>query len=123
GKNAEKYNLDLDKIIVSGDSAGGYFGAMLAAITINKDIQKRLGIETDLHFGATILNCGIYDVGQALSAKVPFKLGEKILWDFAHIKKAEFDTYEWKEICAPIDFVTPAFPPSFITYAKKDFFC
>lgn len=123
GENAEKYNLDLDKMVVSGDSAGGYYAAMLACITTDKDLQTRLGVSTDLRFSGAVLNCGIYDVGAALKAPVPLDLGGKILYDFADIKKSEFDNFEYRDICAPIDRVTSEFPKSFITYAKKDFFC
>ncbi len=123
GDNAEKYNLDLDKMVVSGDSAGGYCAAMLACITTDKALQERLGVSTNLKFGGAVLNCGIYDVGAALQAKVPFDLGGKILKDMTGIKKKDFDTYEYKDICAPIDRVTAEFPQTFVTYAKKDFFC
>ena len=46
GANAEKLGLDLDRMIVSGDSAGGYYGAMLAAITLNPDLQAKMGVST-----------------------------------------------------------------------------
>lgn len=121
--NAEKYNLNLDRMMVSGDSAGGYYAAMLANICTNKVLQERLGVSTDLNFKAAVLNCGIYDVGAALNAKIIFDMGTKILKDFAKIDKEEFETYEWKDICTPIDFVSPEFPKTFITYAEKDFFC
>lgn len=123
GDNAEKYNLDLDKLVVSGDSAGGYYGAMLACIATDKELQERLGVSTDLRFSGAVLNCGIYDVGAALKAPVPLDLGGKILYDFADIKKSEFDKFEYRDICAPIDRITRDFPKSFITYAEKDFFC
>ena len=40
GQNAEKYNLDLDNMCVSGDSAGGYYSAMLGCICPNKELQQ-----------------------------------------------------------------------------------
>ncbi len=122
-KNAEKYDLDLDKMIAMGDSAGGYFAAMLAGICTNKPLQERLKVSTDAKFAGAILNCGIYDVGAALNAKIVFDMGTKILKDFAGVTKAEFENYEWKDICAPIDFVNADFPKTFLTYAGKDFFC
>ena len=33
----EKYNLDLDKVVVTGDSAGAYFAAYLVAASITKN--------------------------------------------------------------------------------------
>ena len=102
GANAEKLGLDLDRMIVSGDSAGGYYGAMLAAITLNPDLQAKMGVSTSLKFGGAVLNCGIYDVATALKNKYPFDLGGKLLKDF---------------------FVNEQFPVSFITHAQKDIFC
>lgn len=123
GANAEKLGLDLDRMIVSGDSAGGYYGAMLACITLNKSLQDKLGVHTDLKFGGAVLNCGIYDVATALKNKYPFDLGGKLLKDFAGIKKDEIDSYEWKDLCSVLPFVTEEFPVSFITHAQKDIFC
>lgn len=123
GANAAKYNLDLDRMIVSGDSAGGYYAAMLACITLNRDLQAKLGVSTDLRFGGAVLNCGIYDVATALKNKYPFDLGGKLLKDFAGIKKDEIDNYEWKDLCSVLPFVNEQFPASFLTHAAKDIFC
>lgn len=123
GKNAEKYNLDLDNMCVSGDSAGGYYSAMLACVATNKQLQEKLQVSTDLKFRGAILDCGVYDVGEALGRYMPFNLTDKILFDFAGIHIKQFNAYEWKDICAPIDFVTEQFPVTFLTYADKDIFC
>lgn len=122
-ENAERLRLDTDRMVVSGDSAGGYYSAMLACMTTNKDIQNKLGVSTNLKFGAAILNCGIYEVGIALNRKMPFRLTDRILFDFAGIHLQQFDSYEWKEICAPYNFVDETFPKSLVIYAEKDFFC
>lgn len=123
GANAEKYNLDLDNMMVSGDSAGGYYAAILSNVCANKDLQTRLDVSTNLKFRGALINCGIYDAGEALGRKMPFNLTDKILYDFTGIHLKDFDAYQWKDICAPIDFVSEQFPASFITYAEKDFFC
>ena len=123
GANAEKLGLDLDRMIVSGDSAGGYYGAMLAAITLNPDLQAKMGVSTSLKFGGAVLNCGIYDVATALKNKYPFDLGGKLLKDFAGIGKDEIEGYEWKDLCSVLPFVNEQFPVSFITHAQKDIFC
>ena len=81
GENAQKYDLDLDNMLVTGDSAGGYYSAMLACIT------------------------------------------DKILYDFSSIHIKDLDSYEYKDVLAPFNFVTKDFPISFITYAEKDMFC
>lgn len=123
GENAERLNLDTDNMIVSGDSAGGYYSALLASMALRKDLQDEVGVHTDLRFRGAVLDCGIYDVGAALKRNMPFDLTDKICFDFAGIHKQQFDAYEWKHICAPIDLVCEGFPASFVTYAEKDIFC
>ncbi len=123
GANAEKYGLDLDRMVVSGDSAGGYYSAMLACICLNKPLQEKLGVSTSLRFKGAVLNCGIYDVNLALQKKFPFDLGGKLLKDFANIGVKDFPTYEWKEMGSVFPLVTEEFPASFVTYAQKDIFC
>lgn len=71
GENAEKYNLDLNRMMVSGDSAGGYYSAMLIGITLNKELQAKLGVSTDLRFSGAVLNCGIYDVASHSGTSIP----------------------------------------------------
>lgn len=123
GANAEKYNLDLDNMCVSGDSAGGYYSAMLACVATHKSLQERFGASTDLKFRTAVLDCGIYDINEALSQKLPLNLTDKILYDFSKIHIKDLDNYEYKDVLAPFDFVDEKFPISFITYAEKDMFC
>ncbi len=123
GENAEKYNLDLDNMCVSGDSAGGYYSAMLACVANHKELQDRFGVHTSLRFRAALLNCGIYDINEALSKKLPFKLTDKVLYDFSGIHVKGLETYEYSDVLAPLSFVDANFPVSFITYAEKDIFC
>ncbi|MDE7372565.1 MAG: alpha/beta hydrolase, partial [Clostridia bacterium] len=123
GENAEKYNLDLDNMCVSGDSAGGYYSAMLACITTNKSLQERFGVSTDLKFRAAALDCGIYDIQEALGQKMPFNLTDRILHDFSGIHIKDLENYEYLDVLAPFAYVDENFPISFITYAEQDFFC
>lgn len=123
GENAEKYNLDINKIFVSGDSAGAYFACLLACIAADKKIQERLGMNTDLSFKAAVFNCGLYDIEKALAGKVILNMGEHLLDAFADIKPADIKSYEYYDICSPIELINEKFPISFITYAAKDVFC
>lgn len=122
-KNADKYNLDINKIVVSGDSAGAYFAAMMACVCKSKTLQKRFGVETNLCFCASILNCGLYDLKSALGKKLLFGLNDKIFQSVTGTKKTEIENYEFKNFCSPLSLVTKSFPPTFLIYAEKDIFC
>ena len=123
GQNAEKYNLDLDNMCVSGDSAGGYYSAMLGCICGNRELQQRFGVSTTLRFRTALLDCGIYDIDEALSHKMPFRLTDRICHDFTGKHTKELDEYEWTDVLSPLKLVDANFPISFITYAEKDMFC
>ena len=121
--NAEKYNLDLDKIVIAGDSAGAYYSTAVISVVNHKEIQEKIGVTTDIAFKGALLNCGIYDIGTALGGKLPLNMGAVILKDFADIDVKDIDTYEYLDLCTTVELVNEKFPPAFITYAEKDIFC
>lgn len=123
GENADKYNLDLDKIVVAGDSAGAYYSTALISVAESKELQDKIGVTTDLHFAGAYLNCGIYDIISALNAKLPLNMGAVILKDFASIDKKDIDTYKYLDLCVTVNLVNEKFPQTFVTYAEKDVFC
>ncbi len=122
-KNKEKYNLDTKKIVVSGDSAGAYFSAMMACVCESKSLQEKLGVKTNLHFCACVLNCGLYDLKSVLKRRIAFNLNNKIFESVTGAKKNEIDSYEFRNFCSPLSLVNRSFPPSFLIYAEKDIFC
>ena len=80
-QNAQKYGLDLSRIVVAGDSAGAYYASALACICNEPDIQQKLGVSTTLKFGAAILNCGVYDMHMLATKKMIFSLGRHVFED------------------------------------------
>ena len=123
GDNAEKYNLDLDRIVISGDSAGAYYSTAVISVANNKALQEKIGVATDLKFKGAWLNCGIYDIITALGGKLPLNMGAVILDDFASIDVKDIDNYEYLDLCKTVDLVDSKYPETFVTYAKKDIFC
>ncbi|MBR2480080.1 MAG: alpha/beta hydrolase [Clostridia bacterium] len=73
--NAEKYDIDLSKIVIAGESAGAYFASYVSAIIKDETLYKRLGInfkyvkEMDVY--ATILLNGCYSAKNMCSIKFP----------------------------------------------------
>jgi acetyl esterase/lipase len=120
--NAEKYNLDTDKIVITGDSAGAYYAAMLSAVQDNEKLQEIYG-KMNGRIAAGVYNCGIYDVQIALKQKILFNLTEGVCKDFTGGKVKDLDHYELMPYVAPIDYVTDKWPKSYIVYAAQDFFC
>ena len=121
--NAEKYNLDLDKMVVTGDSAGAYYSSALAVYSDCKPMQDACKIPLNGHFNAAVLNCGIYDLKLALSAKVILNMTDKVCEDFSGITPDQFEEYEYKDAVDPIHYITDKFPKTMVIYAKQDVFC
>lgn len=122
-ENAKRLNFDLKNFIVTGDSAGAYFAMMLAAIDRNKGLQEKLECKLDYPVQGMVLNCGMYDLRQLVSQRLIFNLGNSMLKDYIASGRKDFEENEYANFLSPIDFVTPNFPPCFVTYAKKDLFC
>lgn len=63
-ENADKYNVDLRKIVIAGESAGAYFASYLCAIIKDKKLYDKLGIDfkykEEMDVSATILLNGCY---------------------------------------------------------------
>lgn len=121
--NAEKYKIDPDKILVCGDSAGGYYSAMLCAMQCSEDFSSRFDVKLQGKISGAILNCGVYDLERALSKKIAFDLTGKLVKDFLGIDIKDIRKYPNYDILSPITYVNGKFPRTFITYAEKDVFC
>ena len=131
---AEEYPIDLSKIIITGDSSGGYSAAYLTALAFNDDLRKKIveisGIEiapVQLKPALCVPCCGIYDVVTLLKTKMPFKLipvtaktytGFPISDDLKNI--VEYPLYDY---ISPINFVTKDWCKVFMIWTWSDLIC
>lgn len=121
--NAEKYNIDRNRIFVGGDSAGGYYAAMAAAFNCSDKLKSAFGFSPKFRFFGALLNCGVYDMNTVLQTKYPFGLSNGVVLSLAGIKPAEFDAFKYREVCVPAELVGEDYPPTFIIYSDNDVFC
>lgn len=121
--NADKYNIDVDRIFVGGDSAGAYYAALIAAFNCSDVLKTGVGVAPKFTIFGTLLNCGIYDLQTIIDAHYPFNLEDGVLLSLMGIKKAELNTYRYRNICVPSEHVARGYPPSFLIYADSDIFC
>ncbi|MBR2967679.1 MAG: alpha/beta hydrolase fold domain-containing protein [Clostridia bacterium] len=122
-KFAKILRLDLDKIIVGGDSAGAYYAAMLATICNNQELQKVFKVKPRATFAATILNCGLYDIDMAINNRMVLDVNKKIFASYTGCNEDDFENYKYKDYYSPIKHLDENFPPSFFAYSKRDIFC
>lgn len=121
--NAEELNLDLDKIIITGDSAGGYYSAYLSALSASKRLQDRLDIHPKIKLLGAVINCGIFDMDKALKNKSMLWISGSICQDFTGLTLNDLEGFEYFDVISPMVYVGEGFPQSFVVYAKKDVFC
>lgn len=125
---AKDYNIDTSKIVVSGDSSGGYQTSMLAACAFDDELRNTLGLPGLNNRPAAIaLMCGLYDMVQLVTGPrilgiVPetasMILGFKLKSDMSN-----YTDYEYINFISPVQLVNDKWCPTFMTWSKDDIIC
>lgn len=124
----DEYNLDLDNVVITGDSAGGYFASYAVAITTHPTLASDLGLpKCDIKFSAFLGLCGVYDFVKMVNIPEPFGIAINTARDFAGYKFkrnfSNFSDYVYCDYISPINFVNENWCKSMLVYAEKDIFC
>ena len=131
---AEQYPMDLSKLVITGDSSGGYSAAYLTALAFDDDLRKKLVEISGIEIAPVALKpvlcapcCGIYDVETLLKTKMPFHFipvtvktytGYPISNDLKNIR--EYPLYDY---ISPINFVTKDWCKVFMIWTWSDLIC
>lgn len=120
----DQYHIDMTKVTLAGESAGGYFIAYMAAMSLDHSLYDKLGINfkhrDEFKVSAVVSNCGAVDFGTLIDNKF---FGIKYMIN-------AFTGFNHKEIRANLDkdyikILSPeikeGFPPTMLIYAKNDF--
>ena len=120
-RNAAQLNIDPDAIVLAGDSAGAQIGAQLAIITTDPSYAGRMGISPSLNpqrLAAILLLSGAYDIGQ-IDLEGDFGwFVRTVLWAYSGTR--DFMNDERFRLISVTNYVTRAFPPSFISSGNGD---
>lgn len=109
--HGKEYHVDMERLFLVGDSAGGQLAEQYATLTSNPEYAKLFDFAVaKVAFQAIALNCGAYFIGEkgAINQEFPFYFGENISPKVARQFPVE-------------SFITSDFPPTFITTATHDF--
>ncbi len=125
---ATEYALNLDKVILTGDSAGAYYALQTYAALKNAELGEKLGIgKINFEIAGLLLFHGAYDIEVAIKRKIPFGLTRSIGESFLGIKLnkdlSNLEDYEYMQHISPSTYVDSSWCPCFVVYSKKDFFC
>lgn len=124
--NAENYDLDLNKIIVSGDSAGGYFATCMCVLATNNNYAKLFNLsKIDIKISGVALFSGIYYPTHSFNKKMIFNVNQDLWHALCGEKFIDIETCKknkYYNLLDVADYITD-FPATFITYSDNDIFC
>ncbi|MBR1747248.1 MAG: alpha/beta hydrolase [Clostridia bacterium] len=132
-KLAKDYPIDLSKVCVTGDSAGGYYAAHVTALSNDASLRQTLGVNDFAVRPALFVGgCGMYDPPKSIGdLHLPFHY----VWDIGRcflgsteeftLKKDCSNTSDYKYIneIAPARFVNDNWQPAFLIISTNDMFC
>lgn len=117
-----KLGIDTSRIVLAGDSAGAQIAAQTAAVTVNPDYARRVGIVPGVRpsqIAGTLLHCGVCDVTRMGGG------GGILGWfvkstTWAYSCKRNWRDAKGFDTMSVAPNVTAAFPPSFISAGNAD---
>lgn len=121
--NADRFNIDVNRIFADGDSAGGYYAAILGAFNCSDKLKNTFGFAPKFKIFGMLLNCGIYDINTVFNTNFPFKIDEGVILSLTGTSVNDFGKYRYADVCSPVSLVNGDFPPSFLIFSDNDMFC
>ena len=121
-KRAASYGLDMERVVLAGDSAGAQLASQLSAAVTSPAYAAALGFTPSLsadHLRAAVLHCGVYDL-EAMG-----RLTGVLGWGFrtalwAYTGRRRFAETAAAKQMSVISHATGAFPPVFISGGNGD---
>lgn len=113
-----KYYLDLDNIILFGDSAGAHIAAQAVLLATNSEYEEKLGVSSSItseQLKGTVLYCGPYDVSKMLDTgnKTIDFFSSRIGW--ALLGEKDWKSGDMIKTTTIKNYITKKFPPIFIS--------
>lgn len=118
--NKNDYYIDLNRIMITGDSSGAYFALALTMLSNNKELQDKLNVNLNINFKCVFLNCGCYSFKAFLYS--PFKIISKQTL-LQTTGSYEYDKYKYFELLEPYKYINSSFPNTLVCDSLGDFIC
>lgn len=119
--NAERLHIDQNKIVLAGDSAGSQIVAQVANLVTSPAYADEVGVHPPLaaqKLKGMLLNCGAYDLSLPDYNGEFGKFLHTVLW--AYSGKKDFLNDPTLQHASVVNYVTNAFPPTFLTAGNDD---
>lgn len=124
----DQYGLDLDKILVTGDSAGGYYAAHAVAAAVNPDLRARLSLPeyTGKKIRALFTFCAPFDLIKCFTTKTPLNVTVDVtncVFGTSYKNNSVDPNMKYLYESNILHFINKDFPECFIVAAEHDSFC
>lgn len=124
----DRFHLNLNNVVLTGDSAGGFYSAAAIIACVNENYRKELNLTTPLvkptHFMGF---CGAYNLSDILTRKTPlnmaFDIADALMQTKTHKDIELLKSNPTLTFTNLASFVTSDFPESFLMYSVVDEFC
>lgn len=118
--HAEERHLDLDDVLITGDSAGGQLACLVLAIQNNAEVKARIGaVDSPLRFKGGMLVCGAYDP-DSMAKNI---LSNKLFLEMTGYGRKHLREFKDYDLMNPVNFVDKDFPADvMVAYGRFDAF-
>ena len=126
--HADEWNVDLSRIVLAGESAGGYYIMFCASIAADPSLADRLGLtfrhKDEFHVDAMVSNCGCFNVESLINPDknqsiVPdMKMFMTSFFGMTMEEIKEFLKTDEGRLASPK--VSEKYPPTFVIYCSRD---
>jgi acetyl esterase len=119
--HAKQLHVDNTRIVMAGDSAGSQIVAQMANIMTSPSYATEIGIQPKMaadKLKGLLLNCGAYDLSLPDYNGPYGKFLKTVLWAYSGTK--DFLNDPKLKTASVVNYVTPQFPPTFITAGNVD---
>jgi len=120
-KNAKRLNIDDNRIMMAGDSAGSQIVAQMANSITSPSYASEIGVQPKLEatkLKGLLLNCGAYDLALPNYNGTFGGFLHTVLWAYSGTQDFLHDPQ--LKTASVVNYLTPAFPSSFITAGNVD---
>ena len=117
-REAARLHVNPGRMVLAGDSAGALIAAQVANLITSADYARILGIVPTLQptrIAGVLLYCGPYDVRPGAA---PGWFMHTLLWSY--FGRRDFTNDPLLPTLRVVDYLTPQFPPSFISVGNAD---
>ena len=118
--HAEERRLDLDNVLITGDSAGGQLACLVLAIQNNAEVKARIGVvDSPLRFKGGMLVCGAYDP-DSMAKNI---LSNKLFLEMTGYGRKHLREFKDYDLMNPVNFIDKDFPADvMVAYGRFDAF-